>query len=144
MLTQGYPDTFEYVWDRISTEFGDIAAEGGWFAITNNVVEGSRRLPISAQQELVKTMGCDIPGLLELTSVAILVYLNSAKESPTRLYPWEPIRVCRSRLMVIPRLLGASPRLASTSATTSMTSTSLALRPCGSSKVIGSWSLGLW
>ena len=28
MLTQGYPDTFEYVWDRISTEFGDIAAEG--------------------------------------------------------------------------------------------------------------------
>ncbi len=107
---QGNPAIFKYVCDRISTEFGDIPDRGGWFAISNGLVDGSRGLTgmpmsaqevLSAEQELVKTVRCDIAGFLHVTWLATLTYMNSPAVPPTRLLsdnPWRTFMHCPEQI----------------------------------------------
>ncbi len=93
---QGNPAKFRDIRARFSKEFGDIpVCEARWFAISNGPVVGSSGLPMSAQQELVKTMGCDIAGLLEVTSVVFLTHMNSPAEAPIRLLSDKPMTFMR-------------------------------------------------
>lgn len=88
---QGNPAKFRHIWQKVSENFGNIPVDKvRWFGLSNSIIKGTRRLPFSSQREIVKTMGCDIPGLLEVTSVVFLTYMNSPAESPTRLLSDKP------------------------------------------------------
>jgi len=91
---EGNPTRFRAnIWHSIDErEHEDITVDKTYrIAITNSVLEGSRNLSAIAQQELVNKIGCEMPKLLEVSTLAILTYISSPKSSPVRLYsdnPW--------------------------------------------------------
>ncbi len=94
---QGNSTSFRYILPHVLEKLGNNPVEKTYrVAITNSVLQGSRNL-VSAQQELVNKLGCEMPGVLPATTLAILTYISSQAADPTRLYgdnPWTYTRCC--------------------------------------------------
>jgi len=65
--------------------------------ISNNVLKGSRKLSATAQKELASDVGCKIPSVLEATALAVMSYITSNSEPPTRLFGDQPITYTRCK-----------------------------------------------
>ena len=84
---QGNVAKFKYIWPDALKALGDTPVDKTYrVAITNNVLIGSRKLSVDKQRELVKKMGCEMPGMLPAATLAILTYMSSRAASPTRLF----------------------------------------------------------
>ncbi len=81
----------EYIWDKITEQFGDLpVTKTCRVVITNSLLKGSRNLSVTQQQALVNKMGCEMPGVLPVSTLAILTYISSPELPPVRLYGDEP------------------------------------------------------
>ena len=78
-----------YVWPSIFEILGNRGVTATQIAvITNSIFQGSRNSSVTAQQALVKGMGCEMPDMLTVATLAIATYKNSpVGVPPTRLYP---------------------------------------------------------
>lgn len=82
--------------DEIVNQYGDNPiTEGYTVAITDSVLEKSRDLSPSAQQELVQKNGCNMPALLDMMALTLMTCLSSSEEFPTRLYGVAPLTYSR-------------------------------------------------
>ena len=87
---QGNEAKFRYIEEALKA-FGNAPVDKTYrVAITNSVLKGSRRLPVDKQHELVKGMGCEMPGVLPAATLAILTYMSSRGASPIRLFSDKP------------------------------------------------------
>lgn len=88
---------FRYIWDRISSEIGDIPVDKTYrIVITNNVFKKSRNLSVSDQKALVRKIDCEMPRVLEATVLLVVTFMSSGE----RLYsdnPWTYTR-CSEQL----------------------------------------------
>lgn len=88
---------FRYIWDRISSEIGDIPVDKTYrIVITNNVFKKSRNLSVSDQKALVRKIDCEMPRVLEATVLLVVTFMSSRE----RLYsdnPWTYTR-CSEQL----------------------------------------------
>jgi len=79
---------FGYIWDRISSEIGDIPVDRTYrIVITNNVFKKSRHLSVSDQKALMSKIGCEKSKVLEATVLLVVTFMVSGE----RLYsdnPW--------------------------------------------------------
>lgn len=76
---------------QIAKNFGNIPIDRTYrVIITNNILEKSRRTPRCHQEGIVELLGCQLPGVLEVATLAILTYISSTKILPTRLYNDNP------------------------------------------------------
>ena len=93
----GNTPKFRYIWDRISSEIGDIPVDKTYrIVITNNVFKKSRNLSVSDQKALVRKIDCEMPRVLEATVLLVVTFMSSGE----RLYsdnPWTYTR-CSEQL----------------------------------------------
>ncbi len=93
---QGNAAKFQHIDSDALKAFGDTPINKTYrVAITNNVLKGSRKLSVDKQHELVKKMGCEMPGILPAATLAILTYMSSRATSPTRLFSNGPLTYTR-------------------------------------------------
>ena len=93
----GNTPKFRFIWDRISSEIGDIPVDKTYrIVITNNVFKKSRNLSVSDQKALASKIGCEMPRVLEATVLLVVTFMSSGE----RLYsdnPWAYTR-CSEQL----------------------------------------------
>lgn len=66
-----------YIWNRISEEIGNIPVDKTYrIVITNNIFIESRDLSVSAQKNLVRKMGCEMPKILEAAALLVVTYTS--------------------------------------------------------------------
>lgn len=79
---------FRHVNHSFSQEIGDTEVPKTYrVLITNNVLEGSRKLSVENQKILVKSLGCEMPKVLEASFLLVVTYMRSGQ----RIYndkPW--------------------------------------------------------
>ncbi len=79
------------IWDKITEQFGGLSVTNTYrVVITNSLLKGSRNLSTTQQQALVNKMGCEMPEVLPVSTLAILTYISSPKSPPVRLYSDDP------------------------------------------------------
>ena len=148
-IFQDNTDGYRYIWSAIVDELGDKPAdESVWLLMTKDVLPGSRSKSYSQQKnivaELAETTG--VPYQVPTTLEAATCILAEYSRSENRLFsdsPWTYTR-CQENVQGYQTVVGGfAPAGLCVDNDSTMTATTLALRPCGSSKVIGSWSLGL-
>ena len=122
--------------------------EARWILMKKDVIDGSRNKSFADQQKMVEEQGqkkYQVPRVLDVIVCAMTEYARS--QGKTRLFsdsPWTYTR-CQENVQGYQMVVGGfAPAGLCVSNHSTMTTATLALRPCGSSKVIGSWSLGLW
>ena len=78
-----------YVWPRVLEVLGNQEVTATQIVvITNSIFQGSRNSSATAQQACVKGMGCAMPEMLTVATLAIATYkISPAGVPPTRLYP---------------------------------------------------------
>ena len=113
------------------------------------MIDGSRNKSFAEQQKMVDEQGqkkYQVPGVLDVIVCAMTEYARS--QGKTRLFSNDPCTYtrCQENIRSFQMVAGGfvAPAGLSVTRTTTMTTTTLALRPCGSSKVIGTWLLGFW
>ncbi|MBA3603600.1 MAG: hypothetical protein H0W50_08165 [Parachlamydiaceae bacterium] len=137
---RAYRDAYQPILDVVATP----NEKSYWALMSKDVLNGSRNKSFETQQKMVAVLSqnanvnCEIPSALE-AAVSILTHQVRSGE---RLFSDNPLTATRC-LEVFKGFqgVGGFARLASGSTTTTMSTTSLALRPCGSS---GHWSLDNW
>lgn len=84
---QGNPIGCRNILEASVNLFGDSPiTESYTVAITDSVLKESRKLSVSAQQELVQKHGCNMPALLEMMALTLMTYVSSSEEPPKRLF----------------------------------------------------------
>ena len=82
---QGVP--IKHVWDRASTELGEVrSAASEVVVMTNSVFLNSRDLTAFYQQALVNQIRCEMPDVVSAVAFFVLTCLNSPASDPTRLF----------------------------------------------------------
>ena len=141
---------YRFIWSAIVDELGDKSIDKSrWVLMTKDVLPGSRDKSYTEQKEIVADLaqkaiiGYEVPETLEAAVCILAQYFGSN----TRLFsdsPWTYTR-CKENVQGYQIVVGGfAPAGLGVCTTTTLATTTLALRPCGSSKVIGSWSFGLW
>ena len=104
---QGNAAKFDYIFDRISEDLGDISVDKTYrVVITNNVLQGSRNRSIADQQDLVDILGCKMPEMLTVATLVILTHISSpAVPSLIRLYNDNPMTFTRCSELIAGRNL---------------------------------------
>ena len=91
---------YEYNWQKIFDELGDEPIkESYWFAITNDVIEGSRNMRYADQNALVQSKTnseCELPTFLEAVVCCAMNHVSSG-EDKTYLFGREPVTYMRTQ-----------------------------------------------
>ena len=89
---EGNPTCFgNLFFPNVTDKFGNSVVDATYrIAITNSILKRSRNLSMTTQQNLVNETGCEMPKLLEVSTLAILTYISSSKSSPVCLYGDRP------------------------------------------------------
>ena len=75
-----------YTWTQLMQDLGDITAQKTYrVAITTNIIVNTTDMRSYEQQDLVNTLGCEKPKMIEVMALAILTLSSSSAQSPLRL-----------------------------------------------------------
>jgi hypothetical protein len=89
----GHPTKYEYVWQQILTDHGDVhVTKPYWALMTRDVIPGSRNKTYPEQQKHVEEMGYEVPDILsaaigiqqEYVSTGKILYGRSTPENPNQ------------------------------------------------------------
>lgn len=101
----GNATNFKPIWNRITEELGDIPVDKTYrIVITNNVFEASRNLSVNARKNLVHKSGCEMPSILEASTLLVVTYMSSQQ----RLYNDNPrtYTLCLGQVDGYPLIVG--------------------------------------
>ncbi len=139
---------YRFIWSALIQENGDKSIDKSqWVLMTKDVLPESRNKSYGEQQKIVADLAkkslisYEVPEILESAVCILSQYFGSN----IRLFsdnPWTYTR-CKDKVQGYQTVVGGFAPAGLYLHYDTMSATALALRPCGSSKVIGSWSIGL-
>ena len=93
---EGNKTGFSYIAPDLTKQFRDDPVKKTYLvALTNSVLKNSRNVMVEKQQNRLTELKCDLPDVLEASTLPILTYISSHEASPTRLYSDTPCTFTR-------------------------------------------------
>ena len=78
-LARDYEMPIDWIWGDILTKIGDIPVDDTYqIAITNSVLEGSRDISFTEQEDLVKKLRGTVPDIRAAIAFIVLKYITSS------------------------------------------------------------------
>ena len=103
---QGEAAKFQYIWDDFQTAYGDeVVTKTYRIAITNNVLEESRRKSVAEQKALVGRFVTRMPKTLEAATLCIVTFISAYPKQPFGDEPWTYTR-CEENINGYQMLVG--------------------------------------